>query len=492
MNKIISNIFRVFIILFLPLFVMAQQPTKEDLTKQKQQLQKEIDDLNASLSNVKGQKDKAVRIMSIINSKVEARERLVNNINKEIKRIEEEAFLNEREIYRLKKELDTLKQKYAQSIVFAYKNRSNYQYLNFLFSSNDFNDAIKRVTYLKSYRQLRETEAQTITKTQELLQSNIVKLNVNREDKKGALLSQSEQLKALEQDKKDKDETVKQLRGQEKEINAQISKKEKQRRELNNAINAAIKREIAEAEKKEKDRLAKIKAAEDLKRKQLEAEAAAAKVAAAKAKADAEAKSKADAAVKAEADAKAKKADDEAKKAEQKSVTYNAANPAPVAGKNIVMPNGKVRDYSVFEGTVEGMNLSIKFEDNKRRLPWPVTTGTMCGKFGTEQLGPQMKVQHDGILICCPVGTSVKAVADGEVTFIMNLDEYKCVMVRHGRYATVYNRMTDVTVTKGQKITAGVLLGKAAIGDQGDGEFEFRVVDGNNKSVNPEIWLKSR
>jgi murein DD-endopeptidase MepM/ murein hydrolase activator NlpD len=103
-----------------------------------------------------------------------------------------------------------------------------------------------------------------------------------------------------------------------------------------------------------------------------------------------------------------------------------------------------------------------------------------------------MKVQHDGILICCPVGTSVKAVADGEVTFIINLDEYKCVMVRHGRYATVYNRMTDVTVTKGQKITAGVLLGKAAIGDQGDGEFEFRVVDGNNKSVNPEIWLKSR
>jgi septal ring factor EnvC (AmiA/AmiB activator) len=492
MNQISSTIIRISFFFLLPLFGICQQPTKEDLTRQKQQIQKEIDDLNASLKSVQNNKSKAMKIMSIINSKVEARERLVNNINKEIKRIEEEAFLNEREIYRLKKELDTLKMKYAQSIVFAYKNRSNYQYLNFLFSSNDFNDAIKRVTYLKSYRQLRETEAQTITKTQELLQSNIVKLNVNREDKKGALLSQSEQLKALEQDKREKDETVKQLRGQEKEINAQISKKEKQRRELNNAINAAIKREIAEAEKREKERLAKLKATEDLKRKQLEAEAAAAKAAAAKAKADADAKSKADAAVKAEADAKAKKAEDDAKKAEQKSVAYNAANPTPAAGKNIIMPDGKSRDYSVFEGTKEGMNLSIKFEENKRRLPWPVITGTICGRFGTEQLGPQMKVQHDGILICCPVGTTVKAVADGEVTFIMNLDEYKCVMVRHGRYATVYNRMTDVTVTKGQKVTAGTLLGKAAIGDEGDGEFEFRVVDGNNRSVNPEIWLKPR
>jgi septal ring factor EnvC (AmiA/AmiB activator) len=492
MNKIISNIFRVFFILVSPLFVMAQQPTKEDLTRQKQQIQKEIDDLNASLKSVQNNKSKAMKIMSIINNKVEARERLVNNINKEITRIEEEAFLNEREIYRLKKELDTLRLKYAQSIVFAYKNRSNYQYLNFLFSSNDFNDAIKRVTYLKSYRQLRETEAQTITKTQELLQSNIVKLNVNREDKKGALLSQSEQLKALEQDKREKDETVKQLRGQEKEINAQISKKEKQRRELNNAINAAIKREIAEAEKREKDRIAKLKAAEDLKRKQLEIEAAAAKAAAAKAKADADAKSKADASVKAEAEAKAKKAEEDARKAEQKSVAYNTANPTPTAGKNIIMPNGKTRDYSVFEGTAEGMNLSIKFEENQRRLPWPVNTGIICGRFGTEHLSKTMVVQHDGIFICLPVGTPVKAVADGEVSYVMNLDEYKCVMIRHGRYTTVYNRLTDVGVIKGQKVNAGTLLGKAAMGDEGEGEVEFRVVNGNSKSVNPENWLKPR
>ena len=487
MNKIILNIFRVFIIVALPLFAICQQPTKEDLTKQKQQIQKEIDELNTNLSKVKGRKDEALKFMSILNRKLEARERLVNNINKEIKRIEEEAFISEREIYRLKKELDTLKQKYAQSIVFAYKNRSNYQYLNFLFSSNDFNDAIKRVTYLKSYRQLRETEAQTIVKTQELLQSNIVKLSVNKEDKKGALINQSEQLKALEDDKKEKDETVKQLRGQEKEINAQISKKEKQRRDLNNAINAAIKREIAEAEKREKERLAKIKAAEELKRKQLEAEALAAKLAAAKAKADAEAKSKADAAIKAEAEAKARRAEDEAKKAEKKSETYNAET-AP--GKPVISPTGKVRDYSVFESSKEGMNLSIKFEG--KNLPWPVSTGTICGRFGTEHISKTMTVERDGIFICCPVGTQVKAVADGEVTFVMNLDEYKSVMVRHGKYVTVYNRLTDVTVTKGQKVNAGTLLGKAAIGDGGDGEVEFRVMNGSNKFVNPESWLKPR
>ncbi len=488
MNKIVASIIVIILSLTSQSKVFCQVQTKEELTRQKQQLQKEIDDLNKDLNNVRGQKDKTLKLMSMLNRKLEARERLVNNINKEIKNIEEEEFLSEREIYRLKKELDTLKQKYAQSLIFAYKNRSNYQYLNFLFSANDFNDAVKRVTYLKSYRQLRETEAQTIVKTQELLQTNIAKLSVNKADKKGALLNQTEQLKALEDDKKEKDETVKQLRGQEKEITAQISKKEKQRRELNNAINAAIKREIAEAEKREKERLAKIKAAEDLKRKQLEAEAAAAKLAAAKAKADAEAKSKADAAVKADADAKAKKAEELAKKAEEKSETYNAT--AAETGKTVTMPSGKIRDYSVFEGTPEGMSFSINFE--RRNLPWPVSTGTICGRFGKENISKTMVVERDGIFICCPVATPVKAVADGEVTFIMNLDEYKSVMVRHGKYVTVYNRLNDVTVTKGQKVNAGTLLGKAAMGDAGEGEVEFRVMNGSNKFVNPESWLKSR
>lgn len=55
-----------------------------------------------------------------------------------------------------------------------------------------------------------------------------------------------------------------------------------------------------------------------------------------------------------------------------------------------------------------------------------------------------------------------------------------------------FNRLGEVNVTKGQKINAGTLIGKAAIGDEGEGEFEFRVMNGSSKFVNPEIWLKPR
>ena len=477
---------KLFIILslsILPLFINAQTTSREDLNNQKIQIQKEIDELNSSLSKIKNDKSKVLKIMSYINHKINARERLINNINKEMKRLDDDIYLKNIEIYRLKRELDTLKKKYAQSIIYAYKNQNNYQFLNFLFSAKSFNDAIKRISYLKSYRKLREEEALSINKTQADLQINIEQLNTNKENKKGALVSQNEQLQVLEQDKDEKDKVVKQLRGQEKEVNTQLSKREKQRREINNAINAAIRREALEAEKRERERIAKIKAEEEAKRKRLEAEAAAAKLAADRAKEVAKLRADAD------TEEKAKRAEETAKKAEQASTNYNTET-AKNNPKIIVTPDGKVRDYSVFESSTEGLKLSLDFETNKGRLPWPVNSGTICGKFGIEHLSKTITIERDGLFICLPVGASVKSVADGIVTLIQNLDEYKFVTVRHGKYVTVYNRLSEVNVSKGQTVNAGSLIGKAAIGDGGEGEFEFRVMNGSSKFVNPEFWLK--
>lgn len=473
------------------LFAFAQQPTKEDLNKQKAQIQKEIDQLNNSLKQVGNDKKKAMRIAALINAKVEARENLINKINKNLKRLEEDIFLNQREIYRLNKELDIQKEKYAQSLVFAYKNRSNYQYLNFLFSSANFNDAVKRITYLKSYRKLRSTEVENINKTQSLIKNNIGLLSVNRGEQKEELVNQNNQLKELESDKKEKDQIVKDLASQEKDIAAQIKKREKERQALNAAINAAIKREIAEAEKREKERLAKLRAADEEKRKRLQAEADAARIAANKAKADADAKAKSDAKTKADADALSKKKDEELRKAEEKvkAVTYEPGT--TLSPNKPIVVNGKTRDYNVFEGTPEGMQYSLDFEKNRGNLPWPVHTGVVCGKFGKTQVTQTFAEQHDGIIICLPVGTQVKCVADGEVTLVYNMDEYKSVTVRHGKYLTVYNRLSDVNVVKNQKVSAGTLIGKAAVSDKGDGEFEFRVMS-NKNWVNPQPWLRGR
>ena len=120
--------------------LLAQQPpTREELQKQQQELKKELDDLNNDLKLIKQNKKAALSEYALVKRKIDAREALIRNINKDINGLTETIYQNQIEIYRLKKELDTLKMQYAQSLVFAYKNRGNSDYLNFLFSAQSFN-----------------------------------------------------------------------------------------------------------------------------------------------------------------------------------------------------------------------------------------------------------------------------------------------------------------------------------------------------------------
>src|SRR6478735_4347992 len=222
------------IVLAMATSVCAQ--TREELEKKGQELQKEISDLNRSLNETQKNKKVSLKQLAIIKNKINKREELVNSINRQVRQMDETIFLNERDIYRLRKELDTLKVKYAKSIVFAYKNRSSYEYLNFLFSASSFNDAIKRVTYLKSYRQNRETQANTIIKSDQLLKEKINTLSSSKKERLSVLLSQSEQLKVLQADKKEQDQVVNELKGKEKELATQINDKEKQRQKMQAAL----------------------------------------------------------------------------------------------------------------------------------------------------------------------------------------------------------------------------------------------------------------
>jgi peptidoglycan hydrolase CwlO-like protein len=210
-----KKIFLVLVVLLMGGLV-ADAQNREDLQKQKQSIEKELAELNQLYRETQKNTKTSVKQLAIIKRKINARESLVNSINREVKQLDETIYLNERDIYRLRKELDTLKVKYAKSIVFAYKNRSSYAYLNFLFSAGSFNDAMKRMAYLKSYRQNRETQANTIVKSENLLQEKIGVLSVNKKERLSTLEVQNKQLLDLQEDRKEQDQVVAQLKGQRK------------------------------------------------------------------------------------------------------------------------------------------------------------------------------------------------------------------------------------------------------------------------------------
>ncbi|MGN6617602.1 MAG: peptidoglycan DD-metalloendopeptidase family protein [Ilyomonas sp.] len=438
------------------------QQTKEEIQKKQQDLQRELSDLNNTLSKIKKSKTQSLGQLALVQRKIKAREELIRSINKELRRIDEEIDHNTEEISKYRRELDTLKQNYAKNLVFAYKNRSNYDYLNFIFSANTFNDALKRIAYLKSYKQYRETQVDNIVKTQELLQKKISSLASSKTEKSSTLKEQGQQLQKMEDDRKEKDQVVKELKGREKDIASEIADKEKTRRKLQQALQVIIRREIEEAKRKERERQEQLAKQAEEERKRKAAEQTAAN----------------------QTNANRPAAKDEvAKNTPPPAAATTSAKPAPKTN----------RSYSPFESTEEGLTMSLNFENNKGQLPWPVSAGFVSIHFGTYEIpGTSLKGSSDGIDISLPAGSTVRSVADGQVSSVFDLGGEQTVVIRHGKYFTTYSHLSSVSISKNDNVKAGTVIGKSAADENGEGLLTFMVSNDKGGFLNPESWLKPR
>ena len=119
--------------------------SREDLQKEEQSIRKELDELNRLLEQTKKNKKSSLGQLAVIRDKIKKRESLINGIKKQVQILDNAIYTNQLDIQKLNKDLDTLKSRYAKSIIFAYKSRSGYEYLSFLFSANSFNDAVSEL-----------------------------------------------------------------------------------------------------------------------------------------------------------------------------------------------------------------------------------------------------------------------------------------------------------------------------------------------------------
>jgi murein hydrolase activator len=420
--------------------------SRDDLQKQAQTLQRELDDLNRLLDQTKNNKKSSLAQLALIRNKISKRQALINGIAKQVKVLDDAILSNQKDVKRLNNELDTLKLRYAKSIVFAYQSRSGYEYLNFLFSAGSFNDAVKRITYLKSYRQNRETQAMAIGLSENNLKSKINILSENKQDRIKTLSAQTVQLKVLQDDRKEQDKVVKQLKNKEQEITTQVRQKEAQRRKMQAAIAAVIKREMQEAVKRENERLAKLKAANV---------------------------------------------------ANNKTTTTNEEKSKSIPNVSKVEGGLKSttsnRPYSALETTEEGRETSISFENNKGGLPWPVATGIVNIHFGIESIpGTKLDRKSDGIELAVPKGTTVKSVANGIVVYVGDVNGDKTVLIKHGKYFTAFSCLSSASVSNGQEVKAGTVIGRSGINLDGEGAVLFSICNEKAVYFDPENWLKAR
>ncbi len=408
---------------------------KTQLEKERQEIQNELKLMQSMYDNVKGKTKLSLKQLNILKKKISLQERYMNSINRELKMIDDDIYLSNLEVYRLQKQVDTLKTQYARTVIYAYKNRSSYDYVNFIFSSTSFNDAIRRVSYLKSYRSYREKQVNTILETQQLIAKRQQQQLGRKQQKSVALQSQVKEKNVLDEQRKEKDAVVANLKSQEKDLQKEITAKKKKDRDIKNAIDAIVRREIAKATEE-----AKRKAAEE--------------------------------------------------KKNSVAVIAPATTPATTGTTSVKTVAKKTESYLNLNASDVALN--NKFELNRGKLPWPVDNGFVSVHFGPYTIeGTKLRDNNPGVTIATPnVGGAVKAIFDGEVAAIHNYGDGVAVVIRHGKYFTSYSNLSAVNVSKGAEVKTGQVIGKVGEAQDGaGGQVDFMLMIEKN-NVNPESWLR--
>ena len=228
------------------------QKDKSELRQEKQKLEKEIELTSKLLDNTKQSKKTSLNQLVLINKKIQKRQQLIRNIEAEIKRINNSIVANQKRISVLQKKLEKLKNEYAQMIRAAQQNRNDITRLMYIFGSEDFNQALRRMRYFRQYSRYRHEQTEMIKSTQDSISQKNEELRDMRKTKISLKSRQEMEKKNLVNEKIEQNRAVQRLADKEKELLAELRRKERAAKELQSAIERVIAAEIKKSEEVER------------------------------------------------------------------------------------------------------------------------------------------------------------------------------------------------------------------------------------------------
>lgn len=223
------------------------QRSKESLQKEINALQKEIETANKLLKETSKNKQVTLNQVSLMDQKIKNRQKLINAYNEQIKVLDRNIKQGENNITRLNGELKKLRGEYAKMVQFAYRNRSHYDQLEFLFASEDFNQASRRMRYIQQFADARMTKMEQISENQRRVREEVEANRKAREEQAALLAEEKAQQEALVKEKEELNAQVKQLKKQEGSIQQSIKDKQAQAKKFQKQIDDIIAEEIRKA-----------------------------------------------------------------------------------------------------------------------------------------------------------------------------------------------------------------------------------------------------
>jgi len=158
--------------------------------------------------------------------------------------------------------------------------------------------------------------------------------------------------------------------------------------------------------------------------------------------------------------------------------------------------NGEIEEILKKELADAPTNESIiasEFALLKGKMVLPIEGSVITSKYG-KQPHPTMRnitISNNGVDMRAPLKAQVKAVFGGKVVSVSKMSGFGVtVIIEHGLYYTVYSRMGESTVKKGDRVERGQILGSLEVKDDSS-EFHFEIWK-DNKTQNPEDWFRQR
>ena len=432
----VSKFLSLFIGCFFCLSILYGQTKSEKLKKDQVKIEKRIKNTKSLLDKTKTKAQSSLQELELVDAQIASREMLVRNFDEQVRSAEMEMVGKANDIKHIKSRQQILKKQFRIMLLHAYKNRNKLGKLMYVFSAKTYAEALQRNNYIEKMKEIEKTQFQLLTKNQQIIQGEFSLISAEKTIKEQALTEKISEKALIEKDKELKEVLYQKLKREEETLRNNLAQDEKEKQLLKTKINAAIQDELKKAQQPKKKQSTK----------------------------------------------------------KSKNTTSSKSNSKTTkeAGKTTVKKEPAV----TYTETPESSALGSNFSGNKGRLPFPVGSGTITEKFGTNP-HPTIKnvfTNNNGVDISTAKNASVRSVFEGEVTSVLTIPGAgKVVIIKHGNYRTVYSNLKDTYVNVGTKVNTKQSIGSLLTHESGTMSivhFEIHSVSGGSiQCLNPSLWL---
>lgn len=220
--------------------IAAFPQSRKELEKRRDALDKQIRTTTALIDQARKEQRVTQEQLGLLESQITARAQLIRTMDGEVRETDARIREDEESIAAMQADIRALKDGYARMVAAAYRNRSAYDRLSYLFASSSFQQAFQRSRYINQLAAQRRRQVALITETQAALDARVSALKQQRQEKADLLDAQVQEKRKLDTDRAGQQQALTALRKEEGRLRETQKKQERQRKDLEAAIRKAI------------------------------------------------------------------------------------------------------------------------------------------------------------------------------------------------------------------------------------------------------------